>query len=63
MHVYLSVHRNKLSLGKQRDTDQWPAWGVPHLLPNDSWDRLQPPHDPELDKQKKIDGLRLLFVC
>ena len=23
--------------------------GVPRLLPNDSWDRLQSPHDPELD--------------
>lgn len=25
-------------------------------LPFDRWDRLKPPHDPEFDKQTKMDG-------
>lgn len=29
---------------------------VPRLLSHDSWDRLQPPRDPELGKWKKMDG-------
>ena len=27
-----------------------PVQGEPRLSPNDSWDRLQPRRDPELDK-------------
>lgn len=30
--------------------------GVPHLLPYVSWDRLQHPWDPGLDKQIRMDG-------
>ena len=29
--------------------DWRPAQGEPHLSPNDSWDRLQPPRDPKLE--------------
>lgn len=29
---------------------------VPSLLRYDSWDGLQLPHEPELGKQKKMDG-------
>jgi len=29
--------------------DWWPVQGVPCLLPNDSWDRLQPPCNSKLD--------------
>lgn len=36
--------------------DWWPVQGVPRLLSHDSWDRLQPPRDPELGKWKKMDG-------
>lgn len=37
-------------------TDWQPVWTVPRLLPDDSWDRLQPHCDPVFDKQKKMDG-------
>lgn len=30
--------------------------GYPRLWINDSWDRFQPPWDPELDKQRITDG-------
>lgn len=30
--------------------------GVARLSPHGSWDGLQPPRDPELDKRKKMDG-------
>lgn len=29
---------------------QYPVRGVPRLLPNDSWDKLQPPCNPEQDE-------------
>ena len=29
--------------------DWWPVQGVSCLLPNDNWERLQPPHYPKLD--------------
>lgn len=35
--------------------------GVPCLLPSDSWDRLQPSRDPELDKWQKMNGTLFLF--
>lgn len=30
--------------------DWWLTQGVPHLLNNVSWDRIQNPHDPERDE-------------
>lgn len=35
-------------------TDWQPSQGVPCLMPNGSWDRLQPSREPKLDKQKRI---------
>ncbi|KAF3705721.1 hypothetical protein EXN66_Car021412 [Channa argus] len=37
-----------------REIDEKVAQGVSHLLANDSWDRPQPPWDPEQDKQLQI---------
>lgn len=36
--------------------DWRPVQAVPYLSPKDSWDKLQPFHDPELDKQLNMDG-------
>lgn len=33
--------------------DWRPVQAVPYLSPKDSWDKLQPFHDPELDRQLK----------
>lgn len=37
--------------------------GVGSLSHHDSWDRLQSPHDPELNKQKKTDGCYFSVRC
>lgn len=38
------------------DTDWRPFRGSPRLSPFDSWDRLQPDRDPELNGRKLCDG-------
>lgn len=35
---------------------------VPSLPPYGSWDRLQPDHKPESDKQKQMNGLVFLVI-
>jgi len=48
----MSVHGCVSRLSLCGPVMEWPpVQGVPRLSSNDSWDRLQPPHDPELDKQ------------
>lgn len=41
--------------------DRRPVQGVPCLSAYGSWDRLQPSHNPKLDKWKKMDGCLLLL--
>lgn len=45
-----------LSLCTSPITDLQPVQYVLPISPCDSWDRLQPCHDSELDKWKKMDG-------
>lgn len=40
-------------------SDWQPVLDVPHLSHDDSWDRLQPPDNPELNKQKKMNGYNI----
>jgi len=45
--------------------DWRPVQGVPRLSPNDCWDRLQPPRDPNegLSRYRKwMDGWKLRFI-
>lgn len=35
---------------------------MPNLLPYDSWDRLQPHHDPKLANRKRMDGKDMMFL-
>ncbi len=44
-----------LSLYVGPQTDRQPVLGVPRRLPNDSWGRLQPLHDPDQLLNKNID--------
>lgn len=49
------------ALGASTATD-WHG-GLPRLLPYGSWDRLKPSHDPELDKQKRMDAWTVTVAC